>query len=80
MRQLEMGKTYKWSVISETYPNMYVIITDIKEKGGLIQSCKLLEITSYENKEEVVHRYRKSNINFDCVRTTFSAPNVGVLN
>ncbi|MBQ9609475.1 MAG: hypothetical protein IJV15_08545 [Lachnospiraceae bacterium] len=80
MGQLEMGKVYKWSLISATYPNMYAIITDVKEKGGLIQSCKLLEITTYENKEKVVHEYKNSDINFDCVRTTFSAPNMGALN
>lgn len=79
MVQLETGKVYDWSVISTVYPNMYAIITDVQEEDGLIKRCKLLEIVSYEQEEQVVCRYMDLGIDFDCVRTTFAAPNMGVL-
>lgn len=75
---LELGKTYRWSDITEKYPNMYAIITDVIRKNEMIQSCKLLKIVPYEQEEETVCHYMDLGIDFDCVRTTFSAPNMGV--
>lgn len=79
MQELEMGKIYDWSTISTTYPNMYAIITDAVEKRDVVVKCRLLEVVPYEKKSEVVHRYKMSGMPFDCKRTTFNAPNVGVL-
>lgn len=79
MAQLQIGNVYSWDVISSSYPDMYAIITDVVEKDGEIIKCKLLDIVPYEKEEETVHNYRLKGINFDCVRTTFKVPNVGVL-
>lgn len=76
---LEAGKEYTWDVISKTCPDMYAIITDVTYKGGDIVKCKLLCVVPYEKKAETVMKYRRSGINFDCERTTFKGPNVGVL-
>ena len=54
---LEHGKVYKWDDISNEYPNMYAIITDIKRHGGTIDTCRLLEIVPFENMEETAIRY-----------------------
>lgn len=76
---LEMNKTYTWDEIVKTYPNLWAIITNVKESGGEIKSCKLLDICSKENKNEHIKKYLNSNIKFECHRTTFNAPNVGML-
>ena len=76
---LELGKQYNWSDITEEYPDMYAIVTDIQSKDGMIQSCKLLEVVSYDKEEEAICKYMRKGIKFACERTTFSAPNVGVL-
>jgi len=75
---LQMGREYKWSDIVKEYPDMYAIITEVKEKDGIIDSCRLMEVVPYEQEEDAVCRYMKSDVEFSCKRTTFSAPNVGV--
>ena len=76
---LKHGEVYKWSEITKEYPNKYAIITEIDKKDGVIQSCKLLEIVPFEKEEETVCHYMDLGIDFDCVRTTFSAPGTGIL-
>lgn len=77
---LESDKIYNWNDIVNSYPNMWAFITDIEEDDdGMIQSCRLLAICSYEKKENYVVQFMEQGIDFDCVRTTFSAPNMGVL-
>ena len=75
---IENGKVYQWEEITKAYPNMYAIITDVARKDEMIQSCRVLKIVPYEQEEETVCYYMDSGIDFDCVRTTFSAPNMGV--
>ncbi len=75
---IETGKVYKWKEIAKEYPNMYAIITDVKRKNEMIQSCKLLKIVPYKERSKTVCYYMDLGIDFDCVRTTFSAPTMGV--
>ncbi len=58
---------------------MYAIITDIEKEDGIIRTCRLLEIVPFEREEETVIRYMDLGVDFDCVRTTFSAPGCGIL-
>ncbi len=76
---LEYGKRYDWNLISKTYPDMYAIITDAKKDRGAIINCVLLEIVPYEQEEDTVCKYMDEGKSFDCVRTTYAGPNVGVL-
>ena len=75
---LEMGKVYYWDEIAEAYPDMYAIITDIEENGGIIGHCRLLEVVPFEKKEETMCKYLDLPIKFMCKRTTYKAPNMGV--
>ena len=76
---LEMNKIYKWNEIVKAYPDLWVIITNVKEHDGEIESCKLLDVCSKENKSDYIRKYMASNIEFECRRTTFNAPNIGML-
>ena len=76
---LKFGEIYNWSNIIKEYPNMYAIITDINKKDGVIQRCKLIDVVPFEKEEETVCHYIDTCMDFDCVRTTFSAPTVGVI-
>lgn len=76
---LEYNKVYTWDEIVKNYPNMYAIITDVVKEHEEIKRCKLLEIVSFEDEEKTCHEYKKAGRHFDCVRTTFSVPSVGVL-
>ena len=79
MENLELNKVYQWSEIEQIYPDLYVIITDVKEQAGEIVSCRLLDVCSKQDKPKYIKKYMESNIKFDCCRTTFNAPNVGTL-
>lgn len=76
---LEMNKVYTWDIIASTYPNMWAFITDVKRHNGEITSCRLLAISSKDDKVIYLQKYFNSNIKFECCRTTFNAPNIGVL-
>lgn len=79
MTQLKLDKTYKWQEIVSTYPDLWVIVTDIKEQDGAIQSCKLLDVCTADERATHISKYIGSGIKTRLVRTTFSAPNVGIL-
>ena len=49
-----------------------------EKKGTVIRTCRLLEVVPYEKESETVLKYRKMKVKFDCVRTTFKGPNMGV--
>ena len=73
------NKIYTWNEITVKYPDSWVIITDIKESNGEIQSCKLLDVCTKENKYLYIQKYLKTGLKFECQRTTFKAPNIGTL-
>lgn len=76
---LKLNTIYTWDTIVKEYPDLWVIITDIKEHSGEIKSCKLLEVCTADERAACVQRYKNLEIKFRCTRTTFSAPNVGIL-
>jgi hypothetical protein len=76
---MDNDKLYKWSDIALEYPDKWAIITDIKEKDGMIETCKLISICTQDEKAELIKKYKKQGLKFECERTTFSAPNVGVV-
>lgn len=76
---LEMNNTYTWKEITKEYPDLWVIITDVKESAGEIKSCKLLDVCSADERATYVSKYINLDMELRCERTTFSAPNVGIL-
>jgi hypothetical protein len=74
---LELNKRYKWKTISKEYPDLWAFITDIEEDGGCIESCKLLMICKHSEKAKYIRYFISAGIDFECERTTFSAPNFG---
>jgi macrodomain Ter protein organizer (MatP/YcbG family) len=71
--------TCKWEEIVKEYPDSWVIITDVKESDGEIKTCKLLDVCTKDNKHEYIKKYLNSDLKFECQRTTFKAPNAGIL-
>ena len=57
---------------------MYAFITDVKENNGEIISCKLLNICTKIEKSNYIQKYIQQGIKFECHRTTFNAPNIGI--
>jgi len=76
---LKMNKTYTWKEITKAYPDLWVIITDIKESGGEIKTCRLMDVCEADERAVYVKKYINSGIKFKCERTTFRGPNVGIL-
>lgn len=76
---LKMNRTYKWEEIEKEYPDLWVIITDVKEHAGEIKSCKLLDVCTADKRADYMNKYIKQDIELRCERTTFNAPNVGIL-
>ncbi|MCM1145015.1 MAG: hypothetical protein NC318_07520 [Blautia sp.] len=76
---LKMNSTYTWEEITREYPDLWVIITNVKESAGEIKSCKLLDVCTKGDKYKYIEKYLNSNIKFECHRTTFKAPNAGIL-
>ena len=74
---LKLNNIYTWNEIVTNYPNLWVIITDVKESDGEIKSCRLLDVCTKTNKHEYIKKYLNSDIKFECMRTTFKAPNAG---
>jgi hypothetical protein len=77
--ELELNQVYMWNEIVERYPNLWVIITDVKEKNGEIKTCKLLNVCKSDETHILIKKYKGLGIEFECVRTTFAAPNIGVI-
>lgn len=76
---LKTNNVYTWDTIVKEYPDSWVIITEVKESAGEIKSCRLLDVCTKANKHEYIEKYLKSGLKFECQRTTFKAPNAGIL-
>ena len=76
---LQLNQTYTWNEITTTYPNKWAIITNVKKKNGEIDTCKLLAICNQSDRHIYVKKYLEQDIKFECERTTFNAPNIGVM-
>ena len=69
-----------WIEIEQNYPNMWAFVQNVKRNdSGDIVSVKVLSICTKQDKAKWLKYYTDSNIEFHCIRTTFSAPNVGTL-
>ncbi len=69
-----------WSDIEQRYPNMWAFVQNVKKnKDGDIVSVRLLAICTKQDKVKWLKQFTDANIEFQCIRTTFSAPNVGAL-
>ncbi len=79
MTRLELNKVYQWSEIEQAYPDLWVIITNIKEHAGEIISCKLLDVCTANERANYVSKYIGSGVKTRLVRTTSNDPNVGIL-
>lgn len=56
---LEFGKRYTWKEIAEAYPDMYAIYSIVdqeKNQVGDVISCVLLDICTYEERDEAFKR------------------------
>ena len=76
---LKTNNVYTWDAIVKEYPDLWVIITEVKESDGEIKSCRLLDVCTKANKHEYIKKYLNSGLKFECQRTTFKAPNAGIL-
>ena len=75
-----MLKNVKWTEIEKNHPNQWALITNIKMKDGLIDSCDVLKICSHAEKVKWIKYFRSQNIKFECERTTFNSPMVEIFN
>lgn len=76
---LELNRVHTWDEIATAYQNQWVIVTNIKEHNGEVESCKLLHVCTKETKNEYIKKYLDTDIKFACLRTTFNAPNIGYI-
>lgn len=79
MSNLKRNKVYKWEDIVREYPDLWVIVTDVKENAGEIVTCRLLDVCTYDGKAQCVKKYINSEMKTRLLRTTFNDPNVGIL-
>ena len=76
---LELGKVYKWTEIVQHYPDMYVVIVNVKREMGEIVTCKLLDVCTKADKHIYREKYIKLGIVMEIQRTTCNDPVIGVL-
>ena len=76
---MRKNNIYRWEEIVKAYPDSWVIIADVKESNGEIKSCRLLDVCTKANKHEYIKKYLNAGLKFECQRTTFKAPNTGIL-
>lgn len=56
---LEFGKRYTWDEIAEAYPDMYAIYSTVDQEKDPVHgviSCVLLDICTYEERDEAFKR------------------------
>lgn len=69
-----------WDEIVKQYPNKWVFLKNVhRDKSGDIVSFELLKVCSKAEKPKWLKYYMNGTEKFECIRTTFNAPNV-VLN
>lgn len=78
---IEFNEIKNWDEIKKTYPDWWAFIDPekTKRKDGFIDKCYIYFVCPVEEKGLYVDELRKRQVHFDCIRTTFSAPNVGVI-
>lgn len=76
---LQIDNTYTWNEIAQAYPDQWAFISNVKRQAGEIISCKLLAVCSLDERPSYISKYMTEGKKFECERTTFKAPNLGVL-
>ena len=78
---MEYNKYYKWEDLVEQFPDMWVFYdtTKSKKKNGVLDKVFVLAICSFSERTSTILSFDNLGIDFDCARTTFSAPTVGML-
>ena len=77
--ELKYGETYSWDDIAGKYPDMWLFMTNVCKINGSIKSFKFLALCPHEEKASFMNKFRDQGILYECERTSFSAPNMGVL-
>lgn len=79
-KKLEYNQRYSWDEMASAYQDMWVFLTNVTFSGVYdIKDAILLEVSSFEDKEEVYARLIKEHSDLVCRRTTYRGPTVGVL-
>lgn len=70
----------KWEELTKQYPNQWAFISNVKRNNNdEIISFELLKVCPKSEKSKWLSYYMNGTVKFECVRTTFNAPNVGAL-
>lgn len=77
--ELKYGEIYNWDDIVKKYPDKWLFMTDVDKNNGVIGKFKFLAICSHDKKASFMRKFRDEGISYECERTTFAAPNMGVL-
>ena len=78
---MKYNKYYKWEDLVKQYPDMWVFydVNKSKKKNGVLDKVFVLGICRFSERTVTIMKLDNLGIDFDCARTTFSAPTVGAL-
>lgn len=71
MADLELNKKYTWQEIVDAYPDLWVLITNIKEKAGEIVTCKLIDVCTADERADCLRKYEDLHVKKRLIRTTY---------
>ena len=75
-----MVTKFTWADIERQYPNKWAFIKNVKRnENNDIVSFELLKICDKSEKAKWFALYMKEDYKFECIRTTWNAPNMGAL-
>ena len=78
---ISVNKMVNWDKVKCEHPNSWAFINPdrTQKRDGFIEKCYVYLICTFEEKGKYVEKLRNQNKNFDCIKTTFSAPRLGAL-
>ena len=69
----------KWEQLAKDYPNQWAFMKNVKRNADdEIIDFDLLVVCPKSEKSKWLEHYMKGSEKFECVRTTFNAPNAGI--
>ena len=77
--ELKYGNTYLWKDVVRAYPDMWLFMSDVEKTDGAIDRFRFLALCPHSEKASYMRKFRDQGIPYECERTTFSVPNMGVL-
>ena len=70
----------EWEKLTKQYPNQWAFISNVRRNDdGEIIDFNLLKGCPKSEKSKWLEYYMQGTEKFECIRTTFNAPNVGYL-